>query len=148
MYQFLFGLHSGIRYIVILLFAVALIMALFGLFGRRSYTEANRKVNLFSMISAHIQLLTGLILYFVSPKVMYSNMAVAMKDPIIRYWTVEHLVMMLFAVILITIGHSRSKKAIDAVNKHRAIALFYGLALLVILLAIYQSGRPIFGSGM
>ena len=148
MYQFLFGLHSGIRYIVILLFAVALIMALFGLFGRRSYTEANRKVNLFSMISAHIQLLTGLILYFVSPKVMYSNMAAAMKDPIIRYWTVEHLVMMLFAVILITIGHSRSKKAIDAVNKHRAIALFYGLALLVILLAIYQSGRPIFGSGM
>ena len=148
MYQFLFGLHSGIRYIVILLFAVALIMALFGLFGRRSYTEANRKVNLFSMISAHIQLLTGLILYFVSPKVMYSNMAAAMKDPIIRYWTVEHLVMMLFAVILITIGHSRSKKAIDAVNKHRAIALFYGLALLVILLAIYQSGRPIFGGSM
>ena len=148
MYQFLFGLHSGIRYIVILLFAFALIMALVGLFGRRSYTEANRKVNLFSMISAHIQLLTGLILYFVSPKVMYSNMAAAMKDPIIRYWTVEHLVMMLFAVILITIGHSRSKKAIDAVNKHRAIALFYGLALLVILLAIYQSGRPIFGGSM
>ena len=148
MYQFLFGLHSGIRYIVILLFALALIMALVGLFGRRSYTEANRKVNLFSMISAHIQLLTGLILYFVSPKVMYSNMAAAMKDPIIRYWTVEHLVMMLFAVILITIGHSRSKKAIDAVNKHRAIALFYGLALLVILLAIYQSGRPIFGGSM
>ena len=148
MYQFLFGLHSGLRYIVILLFALALIMALVGLFGRRSYTEANRKVNLFSMISAHIQLLTGLILYFVSPKVMYSNMAAAMKDPIIRYWTVEHLVMMLFAVILITIGHSRSKKAIDAVNKHRAIALFYGLALLVILLAIYQSGRPIFGGSM
>ena len=148
MYQFLFGLHSGIRYIVILLFALALIMALVGLFGRRSYTEANRKVNLFSMISAHIQLLTGLILYFVSPKVMFSNMSAAMKDPVIRYWTVEHLVMMLFAVILITIGHSRSKKAIDAVNKHRAIALFYGLALLVILLAIYQSGRPIFGSGM
>ena len=133
---------------MILLFALALILALVGLFGRRSYTEANRKVNLFSMISAHIQLLTGLILYFVSPKVMYSNMAAAMKDPIIRYWTVEHLVMMLFAVILITIGHSRSKKAIDAVNKHRAIALFYGLALLVILLAIYQSGRPIFGGSM
>ena len=148
MYQFFFGLHSGIRYIVILLFALALVMALVGLFGRRSYTEANRKVNLFSMISAHIQLLTGLILYFVSPKVMFSNMSAAMKDPVIRYWTVEHLVMMLFAVILITIGHSRSKKAIDAVNKHRAIALFYGLALLVILLAIYQSGRPIFGSGM
>ena len=148
MYKTLLGLHSGIRYVVIILFAVALIMALIGLFARKPYTETNRKVNLFSMISAHIQLLTGLILYFFSPNVMFKNMGAAMKDTMLRYWTVEHLVMMLFAVILITIGHSKSKKAIDALNKHRAIALFYGLALLVILLAIYQSGRPIFGSSL
>ena len=73
-------------------------------------------------------------------------MGAAMKDAILRYWTVEHLVMMLFAVVLITVGHSRSKKALDAVNKHRAIAIYYGLAILVILAAIYQSGRPIIGS--
>lgn len=148
MYKILLGLHSGIRYIVIIIFALALIMALVGLFGRKPYTATNRKVNLFAMISAHIQLLTGLILYFFSPKVMFSDMGTAMKDPSLRYWTVEHLVMMIFAVILITIGHSRSKKVVDAFNKHRAISLFYGLALLVILLAICQSGRPIFGSSM
>jgi uncharacterized membrane protein len=148
MYKPLLGLHSGVRYIVIVLFVVALIMALIGLFGRKSYTETNRKVNLFAMISAHIQLLTGLILYFFSPKVLLSDMGAAMKDPALRYWTVEHSVMMIFAVVLITIGHSRSKKAIDALNKHRAISLYYGLALLVILLAIYQSGRPIFGSAL
>ncbi|MBC7745855.1 MAG: cytochrome B [Flavobacterium sp.] len=148
MYKFLLGLHSGIRYIVIILFSLALIMALIGLFGRKSSNEFHRKINLYSLISAHVQLLTGLILYFYSPNVMFSNMGAAMKDPIIRYWTVEHSAMMIFAVILITVGHSRSKKAIDSVNKHRAIALYYGLALLVILLAIYQSGRPIFGSSM
>jgi len=148
MYKMLLGLHSGIRYIVIILFVLALIMAITGLFGKKPYSEANRKVNLFAMISAHIQMLTGLILYFFSPVVALSDMGAAMKDTVLRYWTVEHIVMMLFAVILITVGHSRSKKAIDAFNKHRAIALFYGLALLVILLAIYQSGRPIFGSSM
>ena len=148
MYKILLGLHSGIRYLVIILFVLALIMAITGLFGKKPYTQVNRKVNLFAMISAHIQLLTGLILYFFSPNVMLSNMGAAMKDTMMRYWTVEHGVMMIFAVVLITIGHSRSKKAIDAFNKHRAIALFYGLALLVILLAIYQSGRPIFGSSM
>lgn len=148
MYKILLGLHSGVRYILIVLFVVALVMALVGLFGRKPYTQTNRKVNLFAMITAHIQLLTGLILYFFSPNVMFSNMGAAMKDTMLRYWTVEHLVMMIFAVILITIGHSRSKKAVDALNKHRAISLFYGLALLVILLAIYQSGRPIFGSSM
>ena len=148
MYKALLGLHSGIRYLVIVLFVLALIMAITGLFGKKPYSETNRKINLFAMISAHIQMLTGLILYFFSPMVALSDMGAAMKDTVLRYWTVEHIVMMLFAVILITVGHSRSKKAIDAFNKHRAIALFYGLALLVILLAIYQSGRPIFGSTM
>jgi uncharacterized membrane protein len=148
MYKMLLGLHSGIRYIVIVLFVLALIMAITSLFGKKPYSETNRKINLFALISAHVQLLTGLILYFVSPMVGISDMGAAMKDTVLRYWTVEHAVMMIFAVILITVGHSRSKKAIDAFNKHRAIALFYGLALLVILLAIYQSGRPIFGSSM
>jgi hypothetical protein len=73
-------------------------------------------------------------------------MAESMSNATTRYWTVEHSVMMLFSIVLITIGHSRSKKAKDAVNKHRAIALYYGLAVLVILLAIYQSGRPILGN--
>ncbi len=145
MYKFLLNLHSGFRYIVLILMVVALVQSLAGLFGKKSYTEANRKINLFAMISAHTQLLIGLVLYFYSPLVNYGNMAAAMKDAMIRYWTVEHSVMMLFALVLITVGHSRSKKAIDGMNKHRAIALYYGLAILVILLAIYQSGRPILG---
>ena len=143
MYKFLLNLHSGFRYVVLVLIVLALVQSLAGLFGRKNYTELNRKINLFAMISAHTQFLIGLILYFYSPFVNYGNMGAAMKDTMTRYWTVEHVVMMLFAIILITIGHSRSKKAIDAFNKHRAIALFYGLAVLVILAAIYQSGRPV-----
>jgi uncharacterized membrane protein len=146
MYSTLFGLHSGLRYIVLLLLVVAILLALIGLFGKKPYSEMNRKVNLFAMIFTHTQFLVGLILYFFSPMVNYSNMAEAMSNATTRYWTVEHSVMMLFAIVLITVGHSRSKKAKDAVNKHRAIALYYGLAVLVILVAIYQSGRPILGS--
>ena len=146
MYSTLFGLHSGLRYIVLLLLAAAILLSLIGLFGKKPYSEMNRKVNLFAMISTHTQFLVGLILYFFSPMVNYSNIADAMSNATTRYWTVEHSVMMLFAIVLITVGHSRSKKAKDAVNKHRAIALYYGLAVLVILVAIYQSGRPILGN--
>ncbi|WP_306550451.1 cytochrome B [Daejeonella sp.] len=145
MYSTLLGLHSGLRYIVLLLLALALLLAIIGLFGKKPYSETNRKVNLFAMISTHTQFLVGLILYFFSPMVNYYNMAVAMKDAMTRYWTVEHSVMMLFAIILITVGHSRSKKAKDAMNKHRAITLYYGLAVLVIIVAILQSGRPLLG---
>jgi hypothetical protein len=145
MYSTLLGLHSGLRYLVLLLLAVSLLLAIVGLFGKKPYTQTNRKLNLFAMISTHTQFLVGLILYFFSPLVKYSNMGQAMKETMTRYWTVEHFVMMLFAIVLITLGHSRSKKAADDFNKHRSIALYYGLAVLVIVVAIYQSGRPILG---
>lgn len=146
MYTTLFGLHSGLRYIVLLLIVVALVFSVIGLFAKKPYSEMNRKVNLFAMIFTHTQFLVGLVLYFFSPLVNYSDMATAMKDSVQRYWTVEHLVMMLFAVVLITIGHARAKRAKDALNKHRSIALYYGLAILVIVVAINQSGRPILGN--
>ncbi len=145
MYSTLLGLHSGLRYLVLLLLAISLLLAIVGLFGKKPYTQTNRKLNLFAMISTHTQFLVGLILYFFSPLVNYSNMGQAMKETMTRYWTVEHTVMMLFAIVLITLGHSRSKKAADDLNKHRSIALYYGLAVLVIVVAIYQSGRPILG---
>lgn len=145
MYSFLLGLHSGLRYIVLLLLALAIVSAVIALFGKKDYTESNRKLNLFTMIATHTQFLAGLILYFVSPFVQYGNMGEAMKNTLARYWTVEHAVLMLFAIALITVGHARSKRAAQAINKHRAIALYYGLAVLVIIVAIYQSGRPLLG---
>lgn len=146
MYTYLLKFHSGFRYLVLLLLVLTIIQALAGWLGKKTYSEANRKLNLFALIFAHVQLLAGLVLYFYSPFVKLSEMASTMKDASLRYWTVEHLVMMIFAVVLITVGHAKSKKAAEGVLKHRTIAIFYGLALLVILVAIAQSGRPIVGS--
>ncbi len=144
-YQIFKAAHSGLRYVVLLLVVLALIQALAGWFGGKNYTEGNRKLNLFAMISAHVQLLLGLVLYFTSPMVQLGNMGAAMKNEVTRYWTVEHAVMMILALVLITIGHSRSKKALQAADKHRSIAIFYGLGIIVIIVAIMQSGRGLFG---
>ena len=119
---------------------MAILLSLVGWFGNKLYTKTNRLVNLFTMISAHTQLLIGLCLYFVSPLVTFSSET--MKDPTTRYWSVEHISMMIFAIALITVGHSRSKKTINPVAKHRSVAIYYSLALLVIVLAIIQSMRP------
>ena len=138
MYPFLLNLHSGLRYVVLVLITFALFRATIAWFGEKPYSGNYRKLNLFAMISAHTQFLVGLILYFYSPFVKLSPMGETMKDSTLRYWTVEHVAMMLFAVVLITIGHSRSKKATDDASKHRAITLFYGLAVLIIVVAIGQ----------
>lgn len=142
-YNFFKYFHSGFRYIVIILILLAIFQSLAGWLGKKAYTEGNRKINLFALISAHTQFLLGLVLYFLSPLVRFG--AGVMKDAEARYWTVEHITMMLFAIVLITIGHSKSKKIVLPESKHRTIAIFYSLAFLVVVIAIIQSKRSFFG---
>ncbi|WP_462266834.1 cytochrome B [Mucilaginibacter sp.] len=141
-YEILRHIHSGFRFVVMILVLVAILQSLTGWLGRKPYTNGNRKLNLFAMISAHIQLLLGLALYFISPLVKFSKET--MHDNAGRYWTVEHITMMIFAVVLITIGHSRAKRLVLPEAKHRAIAIFYTLALVVIAVAIVLSKRGLF----
>jgi len=133
-YSFVQHLHSGFRYIVLVLFIYAIISAFIGWLGNRPYSNGNRLTNLFAMISAHTQLLIGIVLYFLSPLVAFNG--TTMKDPVTRYFTVEHWVMMVIAIAIITVGHSKSKKLTVPQDKHKIIALFYTLALLIIIVAL------------
>ncbi|MBS1501721.1 MAG: cytochrome B [Bacteroidetes bacterium] len=136
-YLFFRYLHSGFRYIVLLLLVLAIVSAWANWIGKKPYSEGQRKLNLFTMISVHTQLLIGLILYFLSPNVKF--VSGVMKDNTLRYWTVEHIAGMLIAVVLITIGHSRSKKAATADKKHKAVATFYTIAVLVIVATLLSA---------
>ncbi len=143
-YSFVKELHSGFRYIVFVLVLIAIIQSLLGWLGKKPYTELNRKINLFALISAHTQLLIGIVLYFLSPLVQFSGDT--MKNATTRYFTVEHWVMMIIAIVLITVGHSKSKKIVLPEAKHKTIAIFYIIALLVIVGAIIAGHLPVFGS--
>jgi uncharacterized membrane protein len=143
LYSFFKYFHSGFRYIVLILVVVAIIRALAGWFGKQNYTEGNRKLNMFAMISLHTQFLLGIILYFLSPFVVFAK--TTMKDPMARYWTVEHITMMLIAIVLVTIGHAKSKRIVATEGKHKTIAIFYTIAFIIVVVAIIQSQRPFFG---
>lgn len=144
LYSIFKNLHSGFRYIVFVLVLIAIIQSLLGWLGKKPYTEVNRKINLFALISAHTQLLIGIILYFLSPYVQFNSNT--MKDATTRYFTVEHWVMMIIALVLITIGHSKSKKIQLPESKHKTIAIFYTIALLIIVGAIMAGKLPVLGS--
>lgn len=133
LYGILKSAHSGWRYIVLILLVVALLQALAGWLGKKGYTEGNRKLNVFTLISAHIQFLFGLALYFIG-----KWFAVDSSVAVGRYWKMEHIAIMLLAIVLITIGNSRSKKITDGTAKHKAIAIFFGLALILIIGSIFM----------
>ena len=140
MYSILKSAHSGWRYIVLILLVIAVINALSGWLGKKSYTEGNRKLNVFTLISAHIQFLMGLVLFFMSPLTK-----LPMSEAVGRYFKAEHTSMMLIAIILITIGNAKSKKLAEAVAKHRTIAIFFGLALVIIIVSIWMMTRAVPG---
>jgi hypothetical protein len=144
-YEILKSAHSGWRYLVIILLLVAFINALMGFVGKKPYTEGNRKLNVFALISAHIQLVLGLIIYF-----MNGWYKVDSSVPQLRYWKMEHLSMMLVAIILITVGNARSKRMDSALMKHRTILIYFGFALVLITAAIFamvkaDPSRHLFG---
>ena len=133
-YQIIKHTHSGIRWFLLIFLVLAIVSAIVKLARKKEYSAVDKKFGLFTMSFTHVQLLIGLILYFISGKVIFSGES--MKSDLLRFFLVEHIGMMLVAVALITIGYSKVKKAVESKAKLRRTLIFYGLALLVILLAI------------
>lgn len=139
MYSGLLHAHSGLRWLVLISLILAIILAFYGWITKKEWKSADSKAGLFLMIFMDLQFLVGLILYvFVSPttKLAFRDFGAAMKNADLRFYAVEHILMMIIALVLVHIGRSRTKKDIPSLKKHRTAAIFYTLSLLIILMAI------------
>lgn len=134
--------HSTLRYFILVFLLILLFRSYQGWQKSGAFTATDNKVSLWLFILTHTQLLLGLILYFISPLVIFSG--ASMKNALARYWLVEHISMMLIAVVLITLARTTSKKMSDAVAKHKRLFIFNLIALIIILGAIAMSGRGFF----
>lgn len=146
----LLHLHNILRWVILILLLVAIVKSFSGMSGNRPYTSGDKKVGLFLMISAHIMLLIGLYQvlagrYGLITKGVPDDL---MTNPSNRFFLVEHPLIMLIAIILITIGRGQAKKNISDTAKHKKSFWFYMIALILILVAIpwpfREIGRPLF----
>jgi high-affinity Fe2+/Pb2+ permease len=101
-------------------------------------------INRLALIIMHIQLVLGLVLYFISPKVIFS--ASSMKDGFLRFFLVEHISLMIIAVILVTVGYVKSDRAEDMIKKNKRVLIYYSIAFVLILASIPWPFRPL-GAG-
>ena len=127
-------IHSYWAYLVLITLILATINAFSGVASKREFKDKDLRLSLFTLIFAHIQLLIGLGWYFMSPA--YKNLktvGIGALDTNSRLLAVEHPLMMIIAIILITIGWSRHKKKTEDAKKFITIGLFYGVALLIVL---------------
>jgi len=143
MYTVLLALHSLLRWAVLGAGAAAVLRALRG--GTRPWTPADDRAGLLFVIAMDLQFVVGLVLYVaVSPttRVAFADFGGAMGNAMLRFWAVEHLVGMLIAAALVHIGRVRIRKSVDTARRQRLALIFYGLALVAILVSIPWPGTP------
>lgn len=134
MYTGLQHTHSGLAYLALLALVLVIIWALVGALSGREFQEKDRKIALVAFILCHIQLLVGLILYFVSP-LGYSLLAGggAMADATARLTALEHPLINILAIVLVSVGFIRAKKLESSTAKFRSIYMMYAVGLVLIL---------------
>lgn len=146
-YTFLVHLHSIGRWIVLILLIIAIFNSMVA--GKRPYIRTDARTGLILTIFADLMLLIGLALWFLGPKgyalVQQNGMEAVMRDPVQRFFVMEHNIGMLIAIILIHIGKAQGKKAIADRAKHRRTMIFYLLALVIILASIPWPFRALGG---
>ncbi len=129
-------LHSGWAYIALIVLIVAVVNAAIGFFSKKDFKEKDLRIPLFTLIVYHIQFILGLIAFFASAQFAYlksNGMGASMAQPEIRMMVVEHPLMMILAIILITMGFSKHKKQSTDNGKFKTIFIYYGIALLFVL---------------
>ena len=145
MYSAFLLIHSLLRWVVVLAGLVAIARAIAGVSGRRDWLPADSAATRVFSIALDVQFLIGLLLYvWLSPFIRdaWADMAATMRNAPLRFFVVEHTTGMIIGIALAHVGKSKIGKARDAVQKHKLALIFFGLAMVVILLSIPWPGMP------
>lgn len=135
--------HSGFRWIALILIIFTIYKAFMGIKNAEEYTAKSKMLALGTLIFFHLQVLIGFSLLFSSAKTAFFDMT----QPF-RFFTIEHPLMMIIAVTLVTMGYSKAKKESSARMKFRKILIFYSVAVLITLIAIPWPFRGVLDGGM
>ena len=136
MYTFFLHLHSGIRWLILLAMIFVIVRSLIGTFSDKRYSKLDKTTAGISMGLIHFQLVLGCILYFfLSP--ITKDLSFAMNTSEERFWNIEHLVIMILAVVFAQIGQSKRKRIKNnSQRKFKIQFVFFSLSLLFMLWGI------------
>ncbi len=139
MYTLLLWLHSVTRWIVLLGGVAALGTAYSGLFSKRNYSGVDKATGVFFTAVFGLQVVLGLILYFISPwglQALFALDTAGDNRALLIFFGVYHITMMLVALVVAQLGYSRAKRAATDRLAFRNAAIGYTVGLLLVFLAI------------
>lgn len=125
--------HSYIAFLLLAVFFVVIAIGIYGWLAKKPFTKTTRLLALAGMIAVHLQLTIGLVLYFLSPLGLSNFSGEAMKNSLSRLYVMEHPLMMILAIVLVTVGYIKAKKATKDSLKYKNMVIFYSIGLVFIL---------------
>lgn len=145
MYAAVLALHSLVRWLVLISLLLAIFRAYNGWFTGRKFSRFDNRIRLISTTTAQIQLVLGLWLYVISPVIILflQHFKEMVHERQIRFFGMEHSTMMLIAIILITIGAAKAKRKQKDKEKFKTMAIWFTIALLIILSSIPWAFSPL-----
>ncbi len=139
MYPVVLAIHNIVRWVVLILGIIVVVRGLLGWFGKREWSTLDRKLGVYFTSAIDVQLLVGLLLYFFlsdKTKAVFQDFGAVMSNDGLRFFAIEHAVIMLLAVVFAHLGGVYSKRASASKDKFRMAAIWYGLALIAVLLGM------------
>lgn len=138
MYQTLLTVHSLVRWISLALLVYMIIRAYSGWLSSGKFTSGDSSIRKWTITSLHLQLIIGIILYFISPITTYfiGHFSETVGTRSIRFFGMEHVIMMLAAIVIATIGSARSKRRAEDILKFKTLAIWLTISLILILAAM------------
>lgn len=145
MYFFLLFSHAVFRWLVLLSLTYALYRGIRGWYNHAAFTATDNTVRHITATIAHVQLALGYVLYFKSPVIAYfrTNYHEAVRQGDYLFFGLIHILLMTLSVVIITIGSSAAKRAEGNPKKFRTMTILFGIALLIIFIAIPWPFSPL-----
>ncbi|HEY8999974.1 MAG TPA: hypothetical protein VIM89_01385 [Mucilaginibacter sp.] len=145
MYSFLLALHSLTRWLVLVSLLYSIFIAYRGWLSQKPFTKVDEATRVITTTIAHIQLVIGVWLYCISPVVSYflHNFSKAVHERPIRFFGMEHIAMMIVAITVLTIGSAKAKRKPADQQKFKTMAIWFTIALLIILSSVPWSFSPL-----
>ena len=146
MYSSALWLHSLLRWAVLLAGAIAWFRSIGGGTARRPWAAQDGLWGLLFIVTLDTQLLVGLVFYFfLSPftKIAFQDFGGAMANASLRFWAVEHITGMIIGIALAHVGRVKIRKAANDARRHVLATIYFGLALVAIIVSIPWPGMPV-----
>jgi hypothetical protein len=133
-------LHSFTRWGILIFAIICIVNSLVGILSKKEFTKKDNLLSIIFVSLCDTQLLTGMLQYLLGPwgikNIQNQGMANVMRDGYSRFFAIEHIIMMLIALVIIHIGRAKSKKSMVDLAKHKTIFWFFMIALIIILISI------------